>query len=98
VPRYDSPSVFGRLLDPEKRTYGHHPLLAMAGDCNEVLAGMLRSGNAGANTAEDHVTVLADALAGLPADWQAGHRPGDPPTTLPRSSSSGPTPASSGAV
>ena len=62
-----------------KRTYGHHPLLAMAGDCNEVLAGMLRPGNAGANTAEDHVVVLADAIAALPADWQAGHRSGDHP-------------------
>lgn len=62
-----------------KRTYGHHPLLAMAGDCNEVLAGMLRPGNAGSNTAEDHVLVLADAIAALPSDWRAGHEPGDHP-------------------
>lgn len=62
-----------------KRTYGHHPLLAMAGDCNEVLAGMLRPGNAGANTAEDHVIVLAQAIAALPAGWRAGHEPGDHP-------------------
>lgn len=60
-----------------KRTYGHHPLLAMAGDCNEVLAGRLRPGNAGANTAEDHVMLLGDAIAALPADWQAGHCCGD---------------------
>jgi hypothetical protein len=60
-----------------KRTYGHHPLLAMAGDCGEVLAGMLRPGNAGSNTAADHVVVLADAIDALPEQWRAGHLPGD---------------------
>ncbi len=62
-----------------KRTYGHHPLLAMAGDCNEVLAGTLRPGNAGANTAEDHVVLLGQAIAALPETWRAGHAPGDHP-------------------
>ena len=61
-----------------KRTFGHHPLLAMCAETDEVLAGMLRPGNAGANTAADHVVVLADALAQLPAAWQAGHDGGDP--------------------
>jgi hypothetical protein len=62
-----------------KRTYGHHPLLAMAGDCDEVLAGIMRPGNAGANTAVDHVVVLDQAIAALPADWRAGHHHGDHP-------------------
>ena len=62
-----------------KRTYGHHPLLAMAGDCGEVLAGMLRPGNAGSNTAADHVVVLGQAVDALPELWAAGHRPGDHP-------------------
>jgi hypothetical protein len=62
-----------------KRTFGHHPLLAMAGDCGEVLAGTMRPGNAGSNTAEDHVTVLRDAIDALPAEWRAGHQPGDHP-------------------
>lgn len=62
-----------------KRTYGHHPLLAMAGDCGEVLAGMLRPGNAGANTAADHVAVLGDAIAALPPQWRDGHGLGDDP-------------------
>ena len=62
-----------------KRTYGHHPLLAMAGDCGEVLAGMLRPGNAGSNTALDHVMVLGAAVDALPGDWQAGHHSGDHP-------------------
>ena len=62
-----------------KRTYGHHPLLAMAGDCDEVLAGILRPGNAGANTAADHIDVLDQAIAALPAEWRAGHQRGDHP-------------------
>jgi len=56
-----------------KRTYGHHPLLAMVAETGEVLSGTLRPGNAGANCAEDHVTVLADAIAQLPDAWRAGH-------------------------
>ena len=60
-----------------KRGYGHHPLLAMIAETDEVLAGILRPGNAGSNTAIDHVTVLGDALAQLPAEWQAGHQVGD---------------------
>ena len=62
-----------------KRTYGHHPLLAMAGDCDEVLAGLMRPGNAGANTAADHVVVLGEAIAALPEVWRAGHEVGDHP-------------------
>ena len=38
---------------------------------------MLRPGNAGSNTAADHVVVLGDAIAALPADWRAGHDNGD---------------------
>ena len=56
-----------------KRTYGHHPLLAMCAETDEVLAGILRAGNAGANTAIDHVMVVADALGQLPAEWRRGH-------------------------
>lgn len=60
-----------------KRTFGHHPLLAIVAETDEVLAGILRPGNAGANTAEDHVVLLGDALAQLPPMWQAGHQAGD---------------------
>ena len=60
-----------------KRTYGHHPLLAMCAETDEVLAGILRPGNAGANTAADHIRLLADALAQLPPPWQTGHGIGD---------------------
>jgi DDE family transposase len=53
-----------------KRTFGFHPLLCfldrpdIAG--GEALAGLLRPGNAGSNTAADHLTVLDVALAALP--------------------------------
>ena len=36
----------------------------------EPLAGLLRAGNAGSNTAADHVTVLEQAVASLPAGWR----------------------------
>lgn len=60
-----------------KGTFGHHPLLAMCAETDEVLAGILRAGNAGANTAIDHVQLLADALGQLPAVWRAGHDAAD---------------------
>ena len=59
-----------------KRTFGHHPLLAMCAETDEVLAGILRVGKGG-NTAMDHVVLLADALAQLPTVWRAGHEIGD---------------------
>ena len=47
-----------------KRGFGFHPMLCyLAG---EPLAGILRPGNAGANTAADHIEVLVDALDQLP--------------------------------
>lgn len=60
-----------------KRTYGHHPLLAMIAETGEMLCGIMRPGNAGANNAADHVSVLADAIDQLPDAWAAGHRHGD---------------------
>ena len=57
-----------------KKSFGHHRLLAfldrpeIAG--GEALAGLLRTGNAGSNTASDHVIVLKQALAALPAPWR----------------------------
>ena len=57
-----------------KKTFGLHPLLAfldrpeIAG--GEALAGLLRTGNAGSNTASDHIIVLKQALASLPAPWR----------------------------
>ena len=53
-----------------KKTFGFHPLLAFLDrpdiSSGEALAGILRPGNAGSNTAADHVTVLDLALGSLP--------------------------------
>ena len=51
-----------------KRGFGFHPLLAYLDATDEALAGKLRSGNAGSNTAVDHVEVLDAALVQLPVD------------------------------
>jgi hypothetical protein len=61
-----------------KRGFGHHPLCSFvdhgAEGSGEPLAVLLRAGNAGSNTAADHITVARSALAQLP-----GHRPGTRP-------------------
>src|SRR5215216_7423324 len=48
-----------------KGGFGFHPLLAYLDETREALAGVLRPGNAGANTAADHVRVLDLALKQL---------------------------------
>lgn len=62
-----------------KRGYGHHPLWAFADHgqdgTGEPLSVLLRPGNAGSNTAADHITVLRDALRQLPG-VQPGGRAG----------------------
>jgi len=50
-----------------KRGFGFHPLLCFLAGTGEALAGILRPGNAGANTAVDHIEVLERALAQVPA-------------------------------
>ena len=48
-----------------KGGYGHHPLLCYLDGSGEGLAGILRAGNAGSNTAADHTAVLELALEQL---------------------------------
>jgi hypothetical protein len=50
-----------------KRGYGFHPMLAYCDETGEGLAGMLRPGNAGSNTAADQIDVVEQALAQIPA-------------------------------
>ena len=50
-----------------KHGYGFHPLNCYLDETGEALAAVLRPGNAGSNTADDHFTVLGLALAQLPA-------------------------------
>ena len=58
-----------------KRGYGFHPLCAFVDHgsegTGEPLSVLLRAGNAGSNTAADHISVIKKALAQLP-----GHKPG----------------------
>jgi Transposase DDE domain group 1 len=51
-----------------KGGFGFHPLLAYLDDTREALAGVLRAGNAGANTASDHIDVLDLTLEQLPRE------------------------------
>lgn len=81
-----------------KKSFGHHPLLAFADRpdiaAGEALAGLLRSGRAGSNTAADHITVLDQALASLPPAWRPEPgRDGDPraPKVLVRCDTAGAT-------
>ena len=75
-----------------KRTFGFHPLLCFLDrpdiSGGEALAGLLRPGNAGSNTAADHITVLDLALAALPEQARPSPRPGDP--DVDRSTAGGP--------
>lgn len=60
----DSHSEKERAAGHYKGGFGFNPLLATCG--REVLAGILRPGNAGANNAADHLRVLELALEQLP--------------------------------
>jgi hypothetical protein len=55
-----------------KKTWGYHPLLCFLDATGEALAGILRPGNAGSNTAADHIAVLDQALAQIPDHWRHG--------------------------
>ena len=60
----DSHSEKERAAGHYKGGFGFNPLLVTCG--REVLAGILRPGNAGANNAADHLNMLELALAQLP--------------------------------
>lgn len=53
-----------------KKTFGFHPLLVFCdhgeNGTGEPVAGLLRRGNAGSNTAADHLAVLDEALTQIP--------------------------------
>ncbi|MFC9914991.1 IS1380 family transposase [Streptomyces sp. NPDC127197] len=61
-----------------KKTFGHHPLMGFIdhgrGGAGEPVAGLLRPGNAGSNTAADHITATRLALAQLPKKYRRGSR------------------------
>jgi len=53
-----------------KGTFGHHPLEAWCDNTGESLTVLLRKGSAGSNTVSDHITVLTEAIAQLPARYR----------------------------
>ncbi|WP_030299570.1 IS1380 family transposase [Streptomyces katrae] len=61
-----------------KKTFGHHPLMGFVdhgrGGSGEPVVGLLRPGNAGSNTAADHIEATALALAQLPKRLRRGRQ------------------------
>lgn len=57
-----------------KETFEYHPMLASCNNTDAFLVAVLRRGNAGSNTAADHVAVIDAALAEL----RNAHRHGMP--------------------
>jgi hypothetical protein len=53
-----------------KGSYGHHPLTAWCDNTGESLAFRLRPGNAGSNTASDHIEVLNEAITQVPDPYR----------------------------
>ncbi|MFJ2241070.1 IS1380 family transposase [Streptomyces sp. NPDC087859] len=61
-----------------KKPFGHHPLFAFVDHgregSGESVAGLLRPGNAGSNTAAGHIEATRLALAQLPKTYRSGRR------------------------
>ena len=58
------------LAEPNFKGFGHHPLLGYCDNTGEPLAGMMRRGSAGPDTAADHLQVPGDAIAALPPKFR----------------------------
>jgi hypothetical protein len=56
--------------EPNFKGFGLHPLLGYCDNTAEPLAGMLRPGSAGSNTAADHLAVLGAAIAAVPPGFR----------------------------
>lgn len=67
-----------------KRGFGFSPMFCFADATGEALAGLLRPGNATANSIADQLAVLDAAIAQLPARIAAGHYLGDDPGSVRR--------------
>jgi hypothetical protein len=76
-----------------KHTFGYHPLYCFLDrpevSSGEALAGLLRPGNAGSNTAADHIAVLDMAIENLPPYARPGQEGG--PRLLARADTAGGT-------
>lgn len=79
-----------------KRTFGFHPLLCFLDrpetvSAGEALAGIVRPGNAGSNTATDHIEILNQSLANLPAPARPNPKDPDGPHLVVRTDAAGGT-------
>jgi hypothetical protein len=54
----------------KKHIFGLHPIVVSVANTGEILVLFLRRGNAGSNTAEDHIKVLTEAVAQIPACYR----------------------------
>ncbi|GGX24607.1 hypothetical protein GCM10010383_63770 [Streptomyces lomondensis] len=85
-----------------KKAFGHHPLMRFVdhgrGGSGEPVAALLRPGNAGSNTAADHIEAARLALAQLPKRYRRGRRTLIPTDSggAPKRSSTGSPPAAGG--
>lgn len=68
-----------------KHGFGFSPMFCFADATGEALAGILRPGNATANSIADQLTVLDAAIGQLPEQLATGHRRGDAPSAVRRS-------------
>jgi hypothetical protein len=57
----------GAAATYKKHVFGLHPIVVSCANTGEILAVLLRAGNAGCNTVADHIAVLGEALTQLPA-------------------------------
>jgi hypothetical protein len=74
-----------------KGGYGFHPMFCFADATGEALAGLLRPGNANANSGADQLAVVDLALAQLPERYRTGQTPATTPRPWATASSCGPT-------
>ena len=65
-----------------KGGFGFHPMVCFLDATGEALSGILRAGNATANSGADQLTAVDLAIEQLPEEYRAGHRPGDDPATV----------------
>ncbi|MET8404570.1 transposase [Streptomyces sp900116325] len=80
-----------------KKTFGHHPLVAFVdhgqAGSGEPVAALLQPGNAGSNTASDHIETAQLALAQLPRPLRRGRQ-----TLIRRIPPAAPMPSSTGSA
>jgi Transposase DDE domain group 1 len=65
-----------------KGGFGFHPIFCFADSSGEALAGILRPGNATANSGADQLAVVDLAVAQLPEEHRVGHGRGEDPASV----------------